>query len=275
MKVINKLDETIIQQAKKLYDEAFNDPIPYRENLFNNYLKNALYFGVVNDDNILVMQTFFVPKRVIYLEQKMNAYLVFAVAVKKEFQNQGLMKKYLGKFIDEVKFGCQIIFLQAYNYDIYKSFDFLPCTYKKDWFLRKDQFLKVDNIIDKIDYDLINKINIKFLKENKIDNFIYKTEKENKKYLKLYLDCDAKIIMSNKSYLIYDEATNKILEYAYLDLKDFIKLVSSLPFGTTITSIIDFDKRYFTLKNDKYVFTKMLNSPIFESDQEIFFLDNW
>ena len=275
MKIIRDIKEIDIEQSKKLYDEAFNDPIEFRENLFNGYLNKARYFGVVDENNNLIMKTFFVPKRISYNGYKTTGYLIFAVAVKKEFQGKGIMKQYLGKFIHEMKLYTNFIFIQAYNYQIYKSFDFLEVTTKKDWFLRKDQFLKVDNIKQKIDFDLINKINNLYLEQNDIANFAYKTEKENKKYLKLYYDCGAKIIMSNKSYVVYDETENKVLEYAYLDLRDFIKLMSSLPFDTTITSILDLDKRFFTQKKDEYTFTKLLRNDDFDGTQNIYFMDNW
>ncbi len=275
MKIIKDISLIDINESKKLYDEAFNDPESYREKLYNTYLKNAKFFGVVNEENKLVMQTFFVPKRIVYQEMKMSGYLIFAVSVKKEYQNQGLMKKYLNDFIEDMKFYGDMIFIQAYNYDVYKSFDFLQCTSKKNWFLRKDQFLKVDNINEKIDFDLINKININFLKMNDIGNFTYKTEKENKKYLKLYYECGCEIKMSNKSYVVYDKEKNEIIEYGYLDLRDFIKLMSSFPFDTTITSILDFDKRFFTIKKEEYTFAKALKNKIFDGTEHIYFMDNW
>lgn len=274
MKIIRNISDIELSKIENLYDEAFNDPINYRKLLLSTYLNKAKFFGVV-ENNELIMMTFFVPKRILFLEQKMTAYLIFAVAVKKEYQGKGIMKTYLNKFIEEMKFFADMIFIQAYNFDVYKSFDFLEITNLSQWFLRKDQYLKTDNLLDKIDYDLINKINIEFINIHNFENFAYKTEKENKKYLKLYHECGGKILMSNKSYIIYDEENKKVVEYAFLDLKDFIKVLSNLPFQTPICSYIDLDKRYFTQLKEKYVFTKALKNKIFSGNEKIFFLDNW
>lgn len=277
MKIIRNLNETSIEKVKALYDEAFKDDLTYRDDLFKSYLNKSHFFGVIDEqnNNELVMMTFFNPKRILYLDQKLMGALIFAVAVKKEYQQKGYMKKYLNSFIEDMKFCVDMIFIQAYDWNIYKSFDFLECTSKSEWILRKDQFLKYDNIKEKIDYELINKINIGFINENNIENFIYKTEKENKKYLKLYLQCQCDIIMTNKSYVVYDKVNKKILEYAYLDLRDFIKLVSSLPYETIISSYLDFDKRFFVQKKANFPFTKSLKNKIFDGTQKIYFLDNW
>ena len=48
MKIIRDIKEIDIEQSKKLYDEAFNDPIEFRENLFNGYLNKARYILFVS-----------------------------------------------------------------------------------------------------------------------------------------------------------------------------------------------------------------------------------
>lgn len=275
MKIVNNIKDVDIKQVNELYKESFNDPDEYQKALFESYLTHANFFGVVDEKNNLVMMAFFNPKRLLYQEEKLMSHLIFAVAVKKEHQGKGHMKKYLSQFIEDMKYVTDMIFIQAYNWDVYKSFDFAECTKKSQWILRKDQFLKVDNLKEKVDFDLINKINIQFYNINHIDNFIYKTEKENKKYLKLYYQCGCEIIMSNKSYVVYDKEAKKVLEYAYLDLRDFIKVMSSLPYETIIDSYLPFDKRFFVLKNENITHTKALKNKIFDGSQEIFFMDNW
>ncbi|RXY96322.1 GNAT family N-acetyltransferase [Malacoplasma penetrans] len=274
MKIVKDIKEVDINQVKQLYDEAFNDEIEYREELINNYLKNSKFYGVVDKDQ-LVMITFFTPKRIYYKNQKHEAFLIFAVAVKKEYQNKKIMSKYLSKFIDEMKLFTDFIFIQSHNWDIYKHFDFVECTKFSKWILRKDQFLKFDNINEKTNYENINKINIQFLRDNNIDNFVYKTEKENKKYLKLYLKCGYQIIMSNRSYLIYDPKIKEIEKYAFFDQRDFIKLISSLPYETTINSYINLDKRFFVLKEESQIKTKICKTKSFDKNEPIYFLDNW
>lgn len=279
MKIITDITQANIEDVKRLYDQAFNDEIEYREELFNSYLKNAKFFGVT-EKNKLVMMTFFVPKRIFFLNDKRDAYLIFAVAVDKDYQNKGLMSKYLNKFIDDMNLYSDYIFIQSHNWDIYRNFDFLECTKLSKWTLRKDQFLKVDNISEKINYELINKININFLRAFDVSGFTYMTEKENKKYHKLYLKCGYQIIMSHKSYLIYSPQEQLVEKFAYLDLKDFIKLVSSLPYGTKINSYFKLDKRFFVPEDEStnFVKTKIFNNKKLDLNLEnldIYFLDNW
>lgn len=277
MKIITDITKVNIDDIKKLYDESFNDPIEYRDELFNNYLKNARFYGVT-DKNKLVMMTFFIQKRIYFLDEKKDAFLIFAVAVDKNYQNKGIITKYLQKFISDMSLYSKLIFIQSENWDIYKKLDFIKCTETSQWILRKDQFLKVDNISEKINYELINKININFLKYNDILDFTYMTEKENKKYLKMYLKCGYEIIMSNKSYLIYSAKEKLVEKYAYLDLKDFIKLVSSLPYETKINSFLNLDKRFFVKQNENNIIkTKIFNNKGLELEDNlnIYFLDNW
>ena len=128
MKIIRDIKLVDINEVKQLYDEAFNDQIEYREELFNTYLNHAHFFGVT-DQNQLVMITFFIPKRICYKGFKTDGFLIFAVAVKKEYQNKGIMRKYLPMFIDEMTLLSKYIFIQSHNWDIYKSFNFVDCTF--------------------------------------------------------------------------------------------------------------------------------------------------
>ncbi|MDE5767193.1 MAG: GNAT family N-acetyltransferase [Malacoplasma sp.] len=274
MEIIKDLKGIEINEVINLYKKAFNDSENYTEALFSNYIKNAIFFGVKDQDR-LVMITFFIPKRIYINNQKKQGYLIFAVAVDKKYQKQGIMSKYLKLFINDLDDYDNLFFIQAHDWNIYKNFDFIPVTKITKWILRKDQFLKTDNKSEKINFETINKININFLKSQNINNFIYKTEKENKKHLKLYLADGYEILMSNKSYLIYSPEKKEIEKYAYLDLKDFIKLVSYLPYETSISSYIDLDKKFFVLKKEKEVFTKMHEKNKKEMNYDIYFLDNW
>ena len=185
MEINKDLKDIEIDKVINLYKNAFNDSQRYTDALFSNYIKNALFFGV-KDKNNLIMMSFFIPKRIYLNNQKKQAYLIFAVAVDKKYQKQGIMTKYLQLFINELDIYGNLFFIQSHDWNIYKSLNFIPVTQTSKWILRKDQFLKADNKNEKINFETINKININFLKSQNINNFIYKTEKENKKYLKLY-----------------------------------------------------------------------------------------
>lgn len=271
MEIIRDLKDIEIEKVVDLYKKSFCDSKSYTDALFKNYVNNAVFFGV-KDKSKLVMITFFIPKRIFLNNQKRQGYLIFSVAVDKDYQKKGIMTKYLKLFITELESHNNLFFIQSHNWNIYKNFNFVPVTNVSKWILRKDQFLKTDNKIEKTNFETINKININFLKMQNIKHFVYKTEKENKKYLKLYLADGFEILMSNKSYLIYSPQKKEVEKYAYLDLKDFIKLVSYLPYETVINSYIDLDKKFFVLKQDKKVLTKMYSN---EKNNDIYFIDNW
>lgn len=275
MKIIKSLNNIDIEKVIDLYKRSFNDPLNFVDLSFKLYLKDSDFFGLIDTKNNdkLVMITFFNSKRVLYNNKKYKGCLIYSVAVDKKYQNKKIMTTYLPLFINEMKNEFDVFFIQAYNWDFYKNIETTDCNNKSKWILKKDQFLTPPDFLTKPNYILINKIYNDFIYKNKIKNFCYKTEKETKKYFKLYSELNSKIIMTKKSYAVYDFKNNEIIEYCYSDLKDFIKLVSSFKYDTKINSLISLDKRYFSLNEDFNVFTKIIKNDNFS--EEIYFKDNW
>lgn len=257
MIIKNILNEEELKIAKKLYKESFNDTDTFIDLYFGSYAKNNHSWYGFDENNELIFMCWLNRKRVMINNNKENAGFIVAVATKKEFQGQGIMKSFFSKWLSDINLLYKHIFIQAYNWDVYKSYNFLPCTLKKIYRLRKDQFLKIDEIFMHTNYDLLNEIYNSFIKKNNIDNFSYRTLKENKLILKMFEAAGDKILHTKKSYVIF--SNNIIVEYAFLDLKDFIRLLSRLPFDTKIFSYINLDKRYFNDLEETKIETKSLD----------------
>lgn len=257
MIIKNILSAEELISAKKLYKDSFNDTDEFIELYFGSYAKNNHSWYGFNENNELIFMCWLNRKRIMINKTKEYAGLIVAVTTKKEFQGQGIMKSFFTKWLSDISLLYKHIFIQAYNWDIYKRYNFLPCTLKKIYRLKKDQFLKLDEIFSCTSYDLINEIYNNFIKKNNVINFSYRTLKENKLILKMFEAAGDQILHTKKSYVIVSNSV--VVEYGFLDLKDFIRLLSRLPFDTMIYTYINLDKRYFNDLEDIKIETKSLD----------------
>lgn len=257
MELIKGLNQNDIDEIKSLYKEAFDDSDAFIDLYFDNYMKNNEYYYIKHEGKI-VFSCCNNIKRICIDNQKYNAAFIVAVSTKKEFQGKGIMKSVFQKWLDDLSFFYKHIFIQAYNWDVYKSYDFKVCTNKNVYTLRHDQYLKPLEYDNDVDYDKIIEIHNQFIKQNRIDNFSYKTKKENQLYYKMLKSENSdKIIVTRDAYIVFD-SNNVIYDFAFLDLKNFIKLLSNFKDSPLkIKSYLDLDKRYFTLLEENKVDTKV------------------
>ena len=268
---IKNISEKDLWKIKKLYLDCFDDNQEYVDAYFSTYSKNIYFWYEKDNNDEIKMIASLSKKRIVINSQKNEGGLINSIAVNKKYRNQKIMSNFFNKWLEELKNIFPYIFIQAYNWDVYKKFDFVPITYKSEWILRKDQFLKPIETYKKNDYELMNKIYIDFLRINNIKNYSYKTSKEFKTYNKMLLLDNDKIFQSKKAWIIV--TNNGIEDFAYTDLKEFIRLVSIFPQNTKILSYLNLDKRFFTQSSKKTVTTKMLKTNnLFEID-EIYFND--
>lgn len=271
MIIKNNLDEQELVQAKNLYKEAFNDSDAFIDLYFGSYAKNNKgWFGFEN--NKLIFMAWLNEKRINFQNEKEKVGLIVAVATKKENQKQGVMKSFFESWLKEISLFYKHIFIQAYNWNVYKKYPFSTCTIKKTYRLRKDQFLKPSEIFKITNYDLINDIYNQFVNYKNIENYTYRTTKENKMILKMFEAAGDKIIHNKKAYVILSSDSTFIIDYAYTDFKEFIRLLSNLKFDTKIYTFLDLDKRYFNILDEVKIETKILN---FSEDVSILFNEHF
>ncbi len=247
--------ENELNQAQKLYQESFDDPVEFAQYFYNEYNNNCTHYGVFENDQLIYMTTI-TTKRIQHKEEQLKANYIVAVATKKEFQKQGIMKKYLPEILSYYS-KYEPMFIQSRNWDYYDLLDFKPCTIRSQWFLRQDQILhnKKELPYEEINFDIINDIRNHFNNIQGFESFSYRTKKENKKWLKMHLLGGDKIYHTKNAYIII--ADGYVIDYGFIELIDLIKLLSNFEFGLLINSIIPLDKRYFTQKPDsEYIETK-------------------
>ncbi len=248
-------NENDLIEAQKLYTESFNDPVEFANYFYNEYNNNCTHFGLFENNELIFISTI-TDKRIMINGESSKANFIVAVATKKEYQGQGIMKKYLKEIIDYYPKN-EPFFIQANNWDLYNFLEYVPCTIKSKWFLRKDQILhnKKDLPYEEINFDIINDIRNYFSKSQGFNAYTYRTKKENKKWLKMHLIGGDQIFHTKNAYIII--ADGVVIDYGFIELIDFIKLLSNFDFGLIINSSIALDKRYFTQKeSSEYIETK-------------------
>ncbi len=241
--------EEELKKAQNLYMDSFDDPKEFAQYFYNEYNNNCTHYGVFSDNHELVFITTITHKRIMKDGEQLKANFIVAVATKKEYQNQGIMHKYLLEIMDYHS-SYEPFFILALNWSYYDFLCFTSCGTKTQWYLREDQILhnKKEIPYQEINYDIINDIRNQFNHYQQYRCFSYRTKKENKKWLKMHLLGGDKIYHTKNAYLII--ANGIVIEYGYYELIDFIKLLSNFEYGLLINSLIPFDKRYFCKKQD-------------------------
>ncbi len=245
-----------LSKVQKLYDDSFHDSKGFSDLYFSKYKKYYDLWTLWEGDK-LVLMTCLNKKRIIEKNTRKKVGIIVAVAVDKEHQGKGIMKNFMNSFIEEAKVIYDNIFIQAQIWNLYKSWNFNTCTKKYKTILKKDQYLKTNDIFEKVNYEKINEIYNKYVKINNYENFTYRTKKENKIILKMMESAGDKIIQSFDCYLIV--SNNQVIDYAYVDFKNFMRLLSSLPFETIIWAHDILDKRFFKYLDEEKIETKILD----------------
>lgn len=259
--VVKDLNQVDIQASKRLYLASFSeDSVEFVDLIYNTILKKALYYAVLVENEI-AFQAFALPKRLFvdHTEQKQKAYLIFAVSTDSKFQRQGFMKQALDEFIKDCLLHTDYLFIQAYSWNYYKSFDFCNATSNLTYQLKPSHYLKSQPYYqpyEKINYDAINDIRIAYIKKMKLHNFIYETNKENKKTLKLHQALKYEIKQNQFAFIIRNKITNEIVDFAYKDFKYFVGLISYFK-DVTIKSPCFLDNRFFNKLNIPPFLTKV------------------
>ncbi|MGL4647620.1 MAG: GNAT family N-acetyltransferase [Mycoplasmoidaceae bacterium] len=262
MKLIRGFDNIDLAKVKKLYADSFQDANAFTDLYFTDY-KKMYDLWTLWENEQLVLMTCLNKKRVVINNIAEKTGIIVAVAVDKQYQGKGIMKNFMNSFLDEAKLLYSHIFIQAYNWNVYKSWNFHVCTKKYKSRLKKDQFLKPVEISQKINFDKCNEIYNQYVKLNEFNNFTYRTNKENKLIMKMLLAAGDQIIHSQNSYLIFSKE-NGVIDYAYNDEKDFIRLLSSLPYDTPIWAHKILDKRFFNYLDEEKIETKILDEENLE-----------
>ena len=252
LKIINT--ESEIEKAKKIYLNAFDDNNEFVNFFYNEYKTYCTYYGGYVD-NELVFITTIVKKRIHINDENEFANFIVGVATKEEYKRKGLMFKFLLEIIELN--SLQKLFIQSKDWNLYSKFNFKPCTIKSQWILKEDQILhkKKDELFESINYNQINKIRNIF-NSKYFDNFTYRTEKENKKILKMHIIGNDKIYQTQNAYIIV--SNNIVIDYGFIELIDFIKLLSNFKYNELkINSIIELDKRFFKKIDNNFIETKV------------------
>ncbi|MGL5640531.1 MAG: GNAT family N-acetyltransferase [Mycoplasmoidaceae bacterium] len=257
-----------LKKVQELYDKCFQDSKEFSDSFFGSYKKYYDLWSIWDGENVVLMTTL-VKKRISQNGKKLRVGLIVAVAVNEKYRGRGIMRDFMNNFLNEVRPIYDQIYIQATNWDLYKSFGFHACTKKYKSRLKKDQFLKSNNLIEKPNYDKCNKIYNDYVKMMKYENFSYRTTKENKQIARMILNAGDRIIQSYDCYIHI--SNNQVIDYAYKDFKNFMRLISTLPYDTVIWAHEILDKRFFNYLDEIKIETKILDKENLEVHFSEFF----
>ena len=123
---IKNISEKDLWKIKKLYLDCFDDNQEYVDAYFSTYSKNIYFWYEKDNNDEIKMIASLSKKRIVINSQKNEGGLINSIAVNKKYRNQKIMSNFFNKWLEELKNIFPYIFIQAYNWDVYKKFDFVP-----------------------------------------------------------------------------------------------------------------------------------------------------
>lgn len=206
---------------------------------------------------------------------------VVGVSTPIEYQGQGYMKKLLNYAIEWARDTLKqnLMILQAYNWDIYRSFGFLEAYYKKTYTINVEAFKEYRNI-ETIAFDsniclnIYNKYTSNF-NGYKLRDATYFTNINN------LIEVDGlKLTQSNNAYLVYYKSNNQLVinEAAYIDTHDILCLIKNIITDDIHEVILNTDifSKFCTETTEKQLFMmiKSLNDFDYNSISKLY-ISEW
>lgn len=157
IRIVNDNEKNLI---RPLYEEVFNDSKEFVDYYFAKYVKNAINFVCERNGQVIAMATIH-PKTLSISGENVKVGYVYAVATKKEYRGQGLMRNVLeaiDKYAIDNKYA--YLYLIPVDPEIYKSLGYVLLKEGKECLVKRTQ-IHLDNSME---YDLI-KLDLKDIKK--------------------------------------------------------------------------------------------------------------
>lgn len=125
IKILEK-SPLMIDKARALYEEAFEDDYQFTEYYFSSIVtdeRTVILGGFM--ENVLVTMLFLRERQLIYGKEEFDGCYIYGVATKKEYRGRGCMGRLMRsalKYCEDK--GCKIVYLIPADENIYKSFGF-------------------------------------------------------------------------------------------------------------------------------------------------------
>lgn len=262
---------------KKLWYEAFekHDGKESIDFYFDNFfeLDNTL---VLEEDGKLITSLQLNPHKLNYNNEVKQVSFIIGVATFEEYQGKGYMKVLLNYAIEYAKDTLKddFLILQAYNWDIYRSFGFYDAYYKSKFKLHKHP--SIHKHLTTYDYDSARLLDIykaytKDLNGYEIRDIKYYNDK------KLILDSDNfKTVISDNAYLFYQvtEDSINVLECAFKTKEGLHELANHLLHTLDIDSMnVESDCYHFNKGKHLFMMVRDLNEKFKKSNN--LYISEW
>lgn len=263
----------IIKGVKRKYLDQL---IVMHMNLFHSDLAATLYdfkkamnlkncYLLVDEKNDKVISFVGVSdKKIIHDDKKLNVALIGCIMTRVDYRNQGHAKRLLTEASNWYLNNYDSVIIQAWNWDIYKSFDLVDTTIKHEYRLNHDSNKNIHN-----EYPINNLATVKIIKrieQNTVNKSlvpVIRSSYDIKKWIEVHQFFDYEFMSYNTAYIWYKD--NKIDDFYYENIDDLIVLLKAaninnefLLFEDNINNdlLINQNKKVIvtkTFKNSKYV----------------------
>jgi len=244
------------EQIIQLWKDSFQDENELTTKFYfeNLYQEENTYVLKQNSKIISALQI--VPMDIKRENEIKTCYFLLGVCTNENFQRQGCMKELL----DEVLkiYHKQIIYLQAYNPDIYRPFGFYVSHYHQKIVLDKNSLVDME-LIQSYDLSLLKGYYEAFTKN--YDEYRIRDENYWKDYIKRCQSFEDHIcIMKDKGYFVYheDDETIYIYECIYKDNDSLIQMLNYF-YKTDKKIIIECDMKAKISGEKENIITMMSN----------------
>ncbi|WP_052466484.1 GNAT family N-acetyltransferase [Beduini massiliensis] len=138
-------DDQYTAQIKQLWLDCFADENETSTDFYFNHLYNPTYTYAIECYGQILAAMQIKPMTLKIGDKDVDTHFIVGVCTKRNFRGNGFMRTMMNQALNDHKED-QLLILQAYNWDIYHSFDFHETYYHKKAVI-KQPFENIDNVV--------------------------------------------------------------------------------------------------------------------------------
>lgn len=217
-KIVNANDDDL-PMIKKLWMNSFDDEDEFSTNFYFNNLYDKKNTFLLKSNDVIVSMLQIRYMDIMKDHKQIQVGLVFGVATDSKYQGCGYMKQLLNHVLKE--YSKDFILIQAYNWDIYQSFEFKEAyTYKQSIFESKGEY----NGSQCYDSNHLFDIYQDYVKNK--DGYRIRDKKYYDEFFIPYYSPYYEIIANEDAYIVIDKEYTYVFECIYRNEEALISLLN-------------------------------------------------
>lgn len=193
---IIKADNSWLPSIKKLWKDSFQDETVASTDFYFNHLYNNKYTWLLVHERQLISMLQIRPMNISLQEKATEIPFIVGVATHPYYQHCGYMKKLLN-YVLKVYQDASDIYLQAYDWDLYKPYGFKINGWMRKTIVEKPDIVSTGQLIETNDASLLLTCYQKFCSDK--EGYRIRTLEEYQNYYLPYSSLDSKIYLYKKA----------------------------------------------------------------------------